>query len=78
MSHRQHRSFLLFVGLPTLTAVGGWAAASVVNDPDEVTRAEPTPSLITEDVVSTVLESAVVGRGDVVESESFTVNLVGG
>lgn len=73
----QRRSLLLLTGIPLVTAIGGWAAASLVNSPEDVVRAEPTPSLITEEVVSTVLESAVVGRGDVVESESFPVNLTG-
>lgn len=76
MSPRR-RPLLLLIGIPLVTAIGGWAAASLVNDPEDVIRAEPTPSLITEEVVSTVLESAIVGRGDVAESESFPVALTG-
>jgi hypothetical protein len=68
---------LTLIGIPAVMAVVGWTAATMINNPDDVRRAEPTPSLITEEVVSTVLESAVVGRGDVVESERVTVTLTG-
>lgn len=58
MSSPQRRSLLLLIGIPLITAVSGWAAASLINDPEDVVRAEPTRSLITEEVISTVLKSA--------------------
>ncbi|MDV3222997.1 peptidoglycan-binding domain-containing protein [Intrasporangium sp.] len=77
MTNRNLRATLPLVVAPVVAATLGWGAATLITDPSDVAAAPPTPSLVTTQVERTRLESAVVARGEVVESSRFEASLVG-
>lgn len=77
MRARRARALAILVGLPIVAAALLWAATTTIQRPSDREVQDVTPSLVTEEVQRRVLESAVIARGDVVETDAFTVTLNG-
>lgn len=77
MSRRRTRPFVVLVGLPILAAALMWVAITIIQRPEDQRSQDIVPSLVTEKVQRRALESAVITRGDVVETDAFPVTLIG-
>lgn len=76
MSVRPPGSFVLLLAGPVLGALLMWAAIAITERP-AVPHSDVAPSLVTERIQKRVLESAVITRGDVIETDAFAVTLNG-